>query len=134
MYTYITKAKLSDTDAAGILFFGNYFKLVHEAYEEFMDAIGFPLPTVLAEGDFLILITHAQARYTQPVRYGEQLTIHLTVEELRTTSFSLRYLVKNRQGKTVAELNTVHVTVDKMTMKKTPLPDDLRGALTEATA
>ncbi len=42
MFTYKTKISLHDTDAAGIIFFANQFKIVHDAYEDLLESFGFP--------------------------------------------------------------------------------------------
>jgi acyl-CoA thioesterase FadM len=36
MFKTQTNVKLHDTDAAGILFFSNHFRIAHTAYEDFM--------------------------------------------------------------------------------------------------
>lgn len=129
MYTISAAVRLPDTDAAGILFFGNYFKLAHDAYEAFMEPIGFGLSHIIGEADFLVLIAHAEADYEKPLRLGEKLTVELTVENVGQTSFALSYLVKDAQNETAATVKTIHVAVDKKSGDKVPLPEKLRDAL-----
>ena len=63
MYTIKDTIKLPDTDAAGILFFGNYFRLAHDVYESFLDTVDFPLSHVLTHAEVLLLIAHAECDY-----------------------------------------------------------------------
>ena len=129
MYTLNTAVRLPDTDAAGILFFGNYFKLAHDAYESFVKSIGFGLEYIIREADFLILIAHAEADYKKPLQLGAAVTVELKVEDVGQTSFVLSYSLQDAQKNKAAELKTVHVTVDKKSGDKLPLPAELREKL-----
>jgi len=129
MYTMTTTVRLPETDAAGILFFGSYFRIAHDAYESFMTAIGFGLDYVIHESPFFILIVHADADFTRPLRLGDTLTVELHVEKVGQTSFVISYVVKDTQGQVAARLKTVHVTVDKSSGSKMTLPHALREKL-----
>jgi len=129
MYVINSQVRLHDTDAAGILFFGNYFKMAHDVYEEFMKSIGFGLQYIIKETEFLVLISHAEADYKKPLQLEEKLTINLTVESIGQTSFVLSYLLKDTQSNIAATVKTVHVTVDKKSGGKIHLPDKLRVKL-----
>ncbi len=128
-YTHNTRVWLPDTDAAGILFFGNYFRLAHDAYEAFMESLGFDLGRILRETDFRPLIAHAEADYKKPLPLGERVTIELTVAKIGQTSFHLRYSLKDSCDEVAATLETVHVAIDKKSGNKIPLPDELREKL-----
>ena len=56
MYIYQTKIKLHDTDAAGILFFANQFKMVHDAYEGLLEMIGFGFAELIRHKNFFLPI------------------------------------------------------------------------------
>jgi 1,4-dihydroxy-2-naphthoyl-CoA hydrolase len=129
MYTMTTTVRLPETDAAGILFFGGYFRIAHDAYESFLTLIGFGLDYVIHESPFLILIAHAEAEFDQPLRLGERITVELRVEKVGQTSFVISYVMKNPQGQIAARLKTVHVTVDKSSGEKTALPAKLKEKL-----
>lgn len=132
MFTYKTTVKMYDTDAAGILFFGNQFKWIHEAYEEFLESINFSFSNIL-KTDFFVPIVHAEADYKSPLSVGDRITIQVKIEKIGQTSFTVAYNVLDTNNHiTVGTAKTVHVTVDKKTRKKIPLPADFRAALTKA--
>ncbi len=130
MYKIQSRIKLPDTDAAGILFYGNYFKLAHDAYEALMDDIDFSLKYVLGDAPVLLLIAHAESDYRSSLNLGDPYTIQLKVEKIGRTSFVLAYRFINDSGETCAEVKTVHVAVSKATQKPVNLPDSLREGLT----
>ena len=133
MYKTEAKIKLPDTDAAGILFYGNYFKLAHEVYESFMEEIDFSLSYVLNDADILLLIVHAESDYKNSLRLGENYTVGLKVESIGRTSFVLSYEFSNGSGDINATLKTAHVAVSKDSNKPVGLPENLREKLQKYT-
>ena len=129
MYTYETRIKLHDTDAAGVLFFANYFRLTHEAYETFMASVGFPFAHLIHEADYLVLIVHADCDFKRPLRVGDGGTVEITAGKIGRTSFALDYRVLNGSGEPVATGNTAHVCVTKQSYNSIPLPERLKAAL-----
>ena len=128
MYTYKTVVKLHDTDAAGLIFFSNQFKMVHEAYETLLESIGLGFATLIRKKDYFLPIVHAEADYKRPLFVGDRLVISVAVEHIGKTSFTFTYTLK-RDSELVGTAKTVHVTVDKKTKKKIPLPREMRKAV-----
>jgi len=129
MFIYKTTIKLHDTDAAGLLFFGNQFKIIHEAYEVLFEKIGFSFAKLIKECDFFLPIVHAESDYEAPLFVGDKITVEVHVFKIGRTSFILSYRLFNQNDKLVGTAQTVHVSVTKTTKKKIPLPPALRRAL-----
>ncbi len=121
--------KLHDTDAAGILFFANQFKIVHDLYQKFLDEIGFPLQELFASGELLLPIVHAEADFYAPLTVGDTVEVSLRVALIGDSSFTLEYQVIDLDGKEVGSAKTVHVTVDPKTRGKIAIPPSFRKAL-----
>jgi 1,4-dihydroxy-2-naphthoyl-CoA hydrolase len=128
MFTYKTQIRLHDTDAAGIIFFANQFKIVHDAYELLLEKFGFSFPHMLNNGKYFLPIVHAESDYKHRLMVGDKITIAIKVGHIGDTSFSFEYLI--HRGKVlVGTAKTVHVTIDHTTHRKTTLPKKLRTAL-----
>lgn len=69
MFTYKTTIKLHETDAAGLLFFSQQFKLIHDAYEELLDSRRDRFRGHAKKEDFLPIV-HAEADYKKPLFVG----------------------------------------------------------------
>ncbi len=128
-FQYETTIKLHDTDAAGLLFFGHQFRIVHDAYQAFMEQSGFNFAEVLRRGEILVPIVHAEADYLEPLAVGDELTIVMIAANISEHSFTLSYGLKRADSTTVGTVQTVHVTVDRASGEKTVLPARLREAL-----
>lgn len=128
MYTVKTAVRLHDTDAAGLLFFGHQFKIVHDCYESFMQSHAVSFHTILHERDYLLPIVHAESDYLAALAVGDPLSVELACELLGNTSFTLAYAIY-RDNEVVGRAKTVHVCTDAQTNAKRSLPDELRSAL-----
>ena len=130
MFKLSDKVRLPDTDSAGILFFGNYFKLAHIIYEDFMESIGFSLQYIIDDSDILILIVHTEADYKTSLRLSQPYDLELSVEKIGSRSFTLRYRFVNRDNELCAEVQTVHAVINKKTKKSVSIPEELLKKLT----
>ncbi len=126
MYTYQVKIKLHDTDAAGLLFFSHQFELIHDAYEALLENIGFGFAELIKNKNYFLPIVHAESDYKLPLFVGDLIEIQVTVEKVGNTSFTFAYKLLNAKQQLVGTARTVHVTMDKATKKKIPLPKEMR--------
>lgn len=117
-------------DAAGIIFFANQFKIIHDAYEDLLDKIGWSFRTMLKAKKYFLPIVHAESDYKVPLFVGDKIVVTVKVGLIGRTSFSLEYTLK--RGKTlVGRAKTVHVAIYQKTHQKTPLPPALRRVLSK---
>lgn len=128
MFTYETVVRLPHTDAAGRIFYGRLFDLIHLAYEALLDNLDHPLPTEMEASPVVIPIVHASADYRSALRLNDRIRIEVTVEVVSERSFTLGYRV--RLGERLAvEARTVHVAVARSSGEATRLPERLARRL-----
>jgi len=129
MFITHNKVRMNDTDMAGILYFANQFRFVHDAWEDFVEKENISFKKVLHEENFLFVIVHAEADYFAPLDIGDKLEIHVSVETIGNSSFTMLYQIY-KEDKTEAGLaKIVHVTIDKKTRKKISIPSHLKELL-----
>ncbi len=126
MFEFKRKINFYEADSAGIMFYGNIFRVIHEAYEEFLQTLQ---NDYFVKGDIVLPIAHAEADYFIPLKIHEKIEINLTVSNLQDRSFELSYDVLNDEGKTAIKAKTIHVCVDNKNFEKINLPADLRELL-----
>jgi len=131
MYTHETCVTLHDTDASGLIYFAHLPRMAHVAFETYLETEGLGVAGILAAEDFLLPIVHVEADYRAAIRLGDRLTIALTSGRAGHTSISLSFRFLNADGKEVATVRSVHVSIDFKTRKKIPVPDRLRRALAD---
>ncbi|MBX3039773.1 MAG: acyl-CoA thioesterase [Bdellovibrionaceae bacterium] len=120
--------RFREADPAQMMFFGNILGLAHDAYEEFIVAVGYPWKEWFRKGDEIVPIRHAESDFLIPFKPGESYEIAVTVPQIRETSFQTKY-VFSRNGKTHAIVNLVHAVIDSATMQKKAVPTLMRERL-----
>ena len=128
MFETTTTVRVHDTDAAGVVFFANYFRIAHTAYEAFMASVGCGIDKIIEQSHFLLPVVHAEADYKKGLSLGEELTIAMKAE-VRTRSFAISYRITDVQGNVAAELQTVHASINNKTKKIIPLPEEIKKGL-----
>jgi len=133
MFRYPIIIKLHETDAAGLLFFSQQFKLMHDAYESLLERIGFGFAVLIRDKDYFLPIVHAEADFKYPLFVGDRVNIDVSVANIGDTSFTFAYKLTLEDETLVGSGKTVHVTMDKKTQTKISLPSDLRRAVSGQT-
>jgi 4-hydroxybenzoyl-CoA thioesterase len=126
--------EFGDCDPAGIVFYPNYFRWMDAATLHFFRAAGVANWHQREADDGLlgIPLVDAQARFIAPATYGDEITVHTTVEEWRHRSFVLAHrirrgsvlLVEGREVRVFARRHPEHP--DRI--QAVPPPDDIRAA------
>lgn len=135
MFITHNQVRMHDTDMAGILFFARQFRFAHDALEDFAASEGFQFNEVFHKGSFLFVIVHAEADYNIPLRVSDKLEVHLAIEQVGYSSFTVVYQIYKvlDASKTIlaGTAKTVHVTIDGKKRTKIPIPEELRVKLTK---
>jgi 1,4-dihydroxy-2-naphthoyl-CoA hydrolase len=129
MYLHQAIVRLHNTDAAGLLFFAEQFRLAHDAYESYMESIGYAFAPLLRNSPYLLPIVHAEADFLKPLATGDRLTIQVMAERIGDTSFTLGYKLLRDSTELIGSVRTVHVLVDKRNGEKLSLLPELRSKL-----
>lgn len=128
-FHYSYTVSLHDSDAAGIIFSANLFRICHLAYEAMMAKIGYSIGYLLKHRPFGVPLVHLDGDFIQPSRVGDVLKIEVVVAELNNSSYRVEYQLRTPEGAVCARAATVHVVVDVKTYKSIPIPDEFREAL-----
>jgi 1,4-dihydroxy-2-naphthoyl-CoA hydrolase len=129
MYVAHNKVRMHDTDMAGIIFFGSQFRIIHDAWEDLMAHEELSFDHLFTSETYAFVIVHAEADYLAPLKAGDKLTIHVSVEHIGTTSFTIHYKLYKSDDLLVGTAQTVHVTINRETHKKIDIPEKLRETL-----
>ncbi len=124
-FSYHRTIYLSDTDAAGVIYFANALKICHEAYEAWLTEIGVVLPKMLAEKTIAIPIVHADIDFFRPIFCGDRLQINLEPKLIQDHEFLINYQIFKRESlnKPLAIAKTKHVCINPRTRNRIPLPE-----------
>lgn len=124
MFQYKTSIRLHDTDAAGLLFYGRQFYIVNDAYEHFLEQIGFSTAYLLNECDFFTPIVHSEADFLAPLSPSDHISINMSLEKIGESSITYHYSMVDKDSKIVGSVTNTHVCIDKNTKKSHKLPEN----------
>ena len=111
-YIHRLRTRFAETDAMGIIHHGAYAAYLEEARAAMLRDAGYPYEVVRSgpEGiDFAVLELYV--RHRRPLRFDDEVAIHVLVDDLTRTTFQVGYLLEV-EGEARATAVTVHGAVD----------------------
>ena len=127
-FRYYLRVRYGECDAQKVVFNSRYSEYVDVATSEFLRALGFSQIFIVGALDFQVV--KQTVEWKAAARYDQVLELSMEAVHLGNTSFTLaaEFRVAG-QSLVIATAQTVYVLVEVDTLRKTPLPADLRGAL-----
>ena len=129
------RIEFAETDMAGIVHFANYFRMMEETEHAFFRSLGFSVHEEFDGRTIGWPRVSASCDFSGPLRFEEEVEIHLIVSEVRTRSIRYQFVFRRLpDGLEVARgaVATVCSTVDRLTGKLAamPIPERIRERLT----
>jgi acyl-CoA thioester hydrolase len=122
--------RFEETDAQGIVFYGNYATFQDETFSAFMDAVGYPYEEIEERG-WDVHVVNLELNYRQSAAFRDHLHNSMRVAAIRGSSIELAYECRDEDGDMVVEGSVTHVAVDSETGSTTRVPDAFREAVVE---
>jgi YbgC/YbaW family acyl-CoA thioester hydrolase len=91
-FIYRRIVDFAETDMAGIAHFSNYFRWMEAAESALLREVGVPLTASDGVTDYGWPRVRASCSYHEPVRYSDELEIHLTLKTIKVKA--LEYVAK----------------------------------------
>lgn len=129
MFVKTQKVYFGHIDKAGIVYHPHFIDYFHQAYEDFMEELGFGT-SGYREFNLKIPVVNVDVDFDKPMEAGDRLTIQVDVTHLGRSSMTFRYRAIDSVGDVVVEGTHTRVTVDD-DFRPAPIPDELREALEE---
>ncbi len=123
---YPFQVRWGDTDAAGIVFYPNFYKWMDDATHAYLTAIGCPSSQLFAKQQIGVPLLEANCVFKRPLLFEDRVIVQSFVEELQTKVFKIKHVFK-KNDQIVAEGYEVRAwTSFKEKPKAQPIPDDIR--------
>ncbi len=113
-----------DADPAGVIFFGNTFRIVHYSLEKCINSGGL-YDDFFNNEIYTYPVKQTSADFKRPLSPGQEVKIKFSILEIRESSFSCEFTIYNNDNNVVAVVNTVHVCLEKKTGNKKPIPENI---------
>jgi acyl-CoA thioester hydrolase len=91
-FSHRIRVRFAETDAMGIVHHSRYLPYLEETRVAYLRHLGHPYAEMRAEGvDYAVLECFVQ--YRQPLRFDDEIDVHLQLASVTRTSFQMAYLV-----------------------------------------
>ncbi len=129
-YRQVRLVEFADTDLAGIVHFANFFRYMEETEHGFLRSLGLSVHSREGSRVWGLPRVNAACTFTQPLRYQDEVEVHLQVREKKEKSLTYEFVFRKLGTDPPPEvargsLTVVSVGVDPETggMKAVPLPE-----------
>lgn len=131
------RIEFAETDMAGIVHFANFFRMMESTEHAFFRSLGFSIHAHENGATTGWPRVSAACDYRAPLRFEEEVEIHLIVAEVRSRSIRYEFIFRKVADATEVargKIAAVCASVDKTTGKlvPVPIPESIRSKITPA--
>ena len=136
-FKHTRRIEFAETDMAGIVHFANFFRMMETTEHEFFRSLGFSIHAQENGATIGWPRVSATCDYSRPLRFEDEVEIHLIVAEVRSRSIRYQFIFRNAADGTEVARGTVAAvcaTVEKTTGKLVamPIPERIRAKISAA--
>ena len=126
-FDYSRRIYLSDTDAAGVVYFAKGLEICHEAYEESLAEAGINLNQTIREGKTALPIVHAEIDFLRPLFLGDRIRVSLAASLVSNSEFAIAYKISpvDNVERLLIKAQTKHVCINSQMRKRMDLPSKM---------
>lgn len=116
-------------DPAGIMYFANVYHLAHKNIEHWLEDEYGLWQTWFNNKNFGVPIKHSQCEYFRPMIAGNDYQVVSKVKNKGQSSLTIETSFMTAKQDICAQVETVHVFIDRSNMKKIDIPQEISTAL-----
>jgi len=124
----VRSVEFHETDMAGIVHYSNFFRYMETAEHGFFRSLGFSVVTENTDPPIGWPRVHAECDYLQPLRFEDEVEIHMLVSEMKSKALSYVFRFRKLNASPPLEVARGKLTVVCVThqadgkMKATQIP------------
>ena len=93
-FTYKRRIAFHETDAAGVVYFANFFRLAEEAETHALASLG----SIVTRDGYLYPRVHAEADYLAPLRFFDEVAVHCCITRMGSSSAHWKFEIVGPEG------------------------------------
>ena len=123
-FNHSRRIYLSDTDAAGVVYFAKGLEICHEAYEESLAKAGINLNQTIREGKTALPIVRAEIDFLRPLFLADRIQVSLAASLISNSEFAIAYKIypADNLKRVLVTARTKHVCINPQIRKRIDLP------------
>jgi len=122
-YRFPVRVYYEDTDAAGIVYYANYFRFMERTRTEWLRELGFEQDWLRQEYGVVFVVRSAAAEYLAPARFNDLLWVTGELLDHSRTAMTIRQnIYRQEDGKLLCKGEVGIVSVDIESFRPSPIP------------
>ena len=133
MNVYTFQVQWGDTDAAGIVFYPNFYKWMDQATHNLLANIGYPTSLLFRQQKMGVPLLEAKCQFSSPLFFEDQVKLVTSIAELRDKVIALQHEFYRDGTKVASGMEKrawVAFSTDKP-IKAVSIPDEIRSRLSQ---
>lgn len=120
-----------DTDAGGVMYFGNYCQFVEKGYSEWFRKYVMPLSELLRRYGLYFLVYNLNIKYLSPLHYDEEFIIKTKLINMGKTRLFFSFCIYNQEQKLCTEANAEKICYSARNHTVVKIPDNIVSLITK---
>jgi len=128
--TCVRRVDFPMIDLAGIAYYPRIYDFCHRAFEDCWEKFTHHhYNHILTEVGVGFPLKHIESEFHAPIRYGDTITVEISITKIGTTSCIWSYRMTNQEGVKVWSSLQTTVCVDMQNLEPVPIPQEIRTAM-----
>ena len=120
-FKFSLRVYFEDTDAAGVVYYGNYLKFMERARSEWFLQSSIGMKSLIEDHHLVFVVSRTELNYRRSARLEDQLEVSVELAELKRASAVFRQVI-SRNGEVICEGLTRVGCVNTQTMRPAAIP------------
>jgi len=118
-----------DTDAGGVVYYGNYLKFLEESRTEFLEQRGLSVTSFRDQGHEFV-VRKCTVHYRHPARYGDVVVCEATMKKITSAQIFFNQTLRLKEtGRLLVEAEVVLACIKIPDFKPTQIPESMKSLL-----
>ena len=122
--TYKYRVLYADTDAMGVVYYGNYLRIYEAARGDFLHKVGMPFSKMASELNIVCPVANAEINYHKPAYLDEEIVVRTSVVMLRGARMVFDQRIFNAKDELLNDIKVTVAFVDMEKRKPVKYPDE----------
>jgi len=122
--TYKYRVLYADTDAMGVVYYGNYLRIYEAARGDFLYKVGMPFSKMASELNIVCPVVNAEINYHKPAYHDEEITVKTSIISLRGARMVFFQQIYNADDVLLNDIKVTVAFVDMEKRKPVKYPDE----------
>ena len=129
-FAFTIRVYCEDTDAAGVVYYGNYYKFLERARTEWLRSLGFEQDELARRDGVIFVVRSATLDFLKPARFNDLIEASVVLAACGGASITFAQTLR-RGGETLCEARVRVACLDAATAAPRALPGALAARLKE---